>query len=102
MGPQCHFKEWLGLSAAVSDALEDAYQCWAQEDAGGAIAPTRKESGDDILQYMAGFSQSTKQPAAHHQAVQQKICRISLDGDPLPGNATSLPNLVKPSKCSNS
>ncbi|CAK9015782.1 unnamed protein product [Durusdinium trenchii] len=53
---------WLGFSPSVSRALEEAYQTWLQEDAGGALLPQN-------FRYLAQFIQDDC-PA-------QRICRVS-------------------------
>jgi len=54
--------EWLGFSPMMTQALEEAYQTWLQEEAGGAILPVD-------LRYLADFVQDG------HPA--QRICRVS-------------------------
>ncbi|CAJ1383633.1 unnamed protein product [Effrenium voratum] len=61
-------KQWLGFSPQMSAALEEVYQQWLQEEAGGALQPRDVPGVSPVMQYLAEFC---------CQGPKQRICRLS-------------------------
>merc|ERR1719264_258 len=70
--------EWLGFSPGVSEALEAAYQHWAQEPEGGAELPEEKRPGQFL--YSAELSRTVWDDGVEYEGAYrpQRIRRVSV------------------------